>query len=39
MELQKIRMQYAILSPLKCYGNKHDQWIAEIGLLHAKETI
>jgi len=24
---------------LKGYGDKHDQWIAEMGLPHAKEAI
>ena len=23
----------------KCYGNKHNQWIAETGLPHAKRAI
>jgi len=41
-EVQKYRklgreMQYLVHS--KGYGNKHDQWIAETGLPHAKEAI
>ena len=31
------RTQYLVYQ--KGYRDKHDQWIAEMGLLHAKETI
>jgi len=30
-------MQYLVY--WKGYGNEHDQWIAELGLSHAKEAI
>jgi len=31
------RMQYLV--HWKGYGNEHDKWIAESGLLHAKQVI
>ena len=34
---QERRMQYLI--HWKGYGDEHDQWIAESGLPHAKDTI